>query len=115
MKNEEVTEDVKEEIKESVQDNNVAGVDDAQTEVNQEENSHIEGVDTSYLEKIVSQILEQQNKMQEQLKNVANAQSIIIDAGGVIRETNQENEDNTSALNQTSNNVLSFDNLDLTI
>lgn len=114
MASDEVTEDVKEDIKESVQEN-AAGVDNSQTEVKQEESAHLEGVDTSYLEKIVSQILEQQNKMQEQLKNVANAQSIIIDAGGVIRESNQENEDSTSTLNPSSNNVLSFDDLDLTI
>ena len=108
MKDDEVVEDVKEEIKESEQESDAAGVENTQSEDSNE------GIDTSYLEKIISQVLEQQNKMQEQLQNVANAQSIIIDAGGVVRESEQVSENEN--LNKANfNNVLSFDDLDLSI
>ena len=104
----------KTEVTESEQENVAGGNDTDKTETVEtnettEESTH-DGIDYSYLLELVTTIKANQEDLKKQVKTVSDAQSVIIDAGAVVREDkvadNETNEKKSS---------LSFDDLDLSI
>lgn len=104
----------KTEVTESEQENVAGGNNSEKTETVEtneatEESTH-DGIDYSYLLELVTTIKANQEDLKKQVKTVSDAQSVIIDAGAVVREDkvadNETNEKKSS---------LSFDDLDLSI